>query len=67
MIPKDLRQMIYSYLSLEEVYKIPSVNINTYCKYTHIENSGSIYQASGKGHLEVVTDYMDLSSRNDHL
>ena len=77
----DTMQLVYSYLLLDEVYKINNykifyVNIPLYLQYN--KNNITMNQVSRRGYLEVViylhsigkvcTKYaMDWASRNDHL
>jgi hypothetical protein len=79
MLSKDLNQIVYSFLPLEEAYKMPDINIGTYCKYTKIEDRTSMEDVSRAGHIEVLKYLhevvgakctvwaMNCASRNGHI
>ena len=80
MLPTDLEQIIWSYMTLNEVYErkdVLNINFPLYCKYTKIEKEYTINRASLNGHLEIVkylhkigkdcTTYaIDWASKNGH-
>jgi hypothetical protein len=62
ILTSDIKQVVFSFLSLQEACKIPGIDIKTYCKYTRIEEIMSMAEASRDGHLEVVKYLHDLGS-----
>lgn len=58
-LSEDLFQLIFSYLTIDDVYKINNsqpntVNINTYCKYTINQCKYNMNIQSEKGYLNVI-------------
>ena len=56
-LSNDSKQIIYSYLELEEVIRLKDdlgINLQLYFKYTEIEKRITMEWASQDGHLDVV-------------